>query len=369
MSDRILIATRKGLFTARRGSRGWAITDAALLGDPVSMVLVDAEGAIHAAQALGHFGVKIKRSRDDGRSWEERPVPKYPPKPEDLEDIDPVQKTPIPWDLKTIWSLETGHVNRPGELWCGTIPGGLFKSDDGGDSWRLMESLWLHEDRKRWIGGGADYPGIHSIIIDPRDPDVVRIGVSCGGLWISEDAGSTWDCFGQGLRAEFMPPELAYDTKSQDPHRVVQCTSSPDYLWIQHHNGIFKSNDGGRTCDEVFCETPSSFGFSTVVHPEDPLTAWFVPGVKDEARYPVDGRLVVTKTQDGGESFAMLTTGLPQAHCYDLVYRHALDIDGSGNRLAFGSTTGNLWISENQGNSWEQLSGFLPPVYCVRFAH
>jgi len=368
MPQKIMIATRKGLFTASRSATGWSISDAALLGDPVTAVLVDADGAIHAAQELGHFGVKIKRSLDDGKTWEDRPVPQYPPKPEGLEDLDAAQQTPIPWDLKTIWCLETGHADRAGELWCGTIPGGLFKSADGGDRWQLVDSLWNHPDRRLWLGGGADFPGIHSIIVDPRAPDVVRIGVSCGGLWISENAGLSWDCHGHGMRAEFAPPEHEYNNKIQDPHRVVQCVNAPDHLWIQHHNGIFKSDDGGKSCREISCDTPSSFGFATVVHPDEPSTAWFVPGIKDDARYPTDGRLVVTRTRDGGEHFDVLTNGLPQQHSYDLVYRHGLDIDSTGNCLSFGSTTGNLWISEDQGDRWTQISGFLPPVYCVRFA-
>ncbi len=368
MANKLLVGTRKGVFTAAKSGSSWQITEGSLLGDPVSILLVDDAGAVHAAQQLGHFGVKIKRSTDGGASWQERAVPVYPPKPDDLEDVDPGRRTPIPWDLKSVWSLERGHPSRPGEIWCGTIPGGLFKSEDYGDSWSLVDSLWNHEDRRAWFGGGADYPGIHSVIVDPADPDTVRIGVSCGGIWISEDRGANWSCRGEGMRAAYMPPDQAMNPKIQDPHRVVSCASSPERLWIQHHNGIFKSSDGGQTCEEVFCENPSSFGFAAAVHPEDPEMAWFVPGTKDDARYPVDGRLVVTRTRDGGKTFDTLTNGLPQAHSYDLVYRHGLDIDSSGNCLAFGSTTGNLWISENQGDAWAQISGFLPPIYCVRFA-
>jgi hypothetical protein len=293
-------------------------------------------------------------------------VPRYPPKPEGVEDVDPTRRTPVPWDLKKIWALERSA--RSGELWCGTIPGGLFHSSDGGDSWQLVDALWNHPDRKAWFGGGADYPGIHSVLVDPRDPNVVRIGVSCGGLWSSRDCGKTWECQGQGMRAAFMPPDLAFDPKIQDPHRIVQCRGAPDRLWIQHHNGIFTSTDGGLTCREIEEPRPSGFGFAVAVHPEEPDTAWFVPGVKDEKRFPVDGAVVVARTRDGGETFDVLRRGLPQRHAYDLVYRHGLDIDSQGATLAFGSTTGNLWISEDQGDSWRQLSANLPPIYCVRFA-
>jgi hypothetical protein len=368
MASELWVATRKGLFGLSRKHGGWTIDRSALLGDPVTMVLVDREGAIHAAQNLGHFGVKIKRSIDDGASWEERPAPAYPPKPEEEEDNDPTRGTPVPWDLKTIWALELGAAQRPQELWCGTIPGGLFRSPDGGASWTLVESLWNHPQRKHWFGGGADFPGIHSILIDPRDPNVIRIGVSCAGLWVSEDDGATWNVQGQGMRAAYMPPEQAYEPGVQDPHRIVQCPSAPQRLWIQHHNGIFRSDDAGGSCDEIEDVAPSAFGFAVAVHPKDPDTAWFVPGVKDEARYPVDGALVVTRTRDGGRSFETLRAGLPQQHAYDVVYRHGLDIDASGNTLAFGSTTGNLWLSDDQGDHWQSLSQSLPPIYGVRFA-
>lgn len=367
MADRLLVGTRKGLFTVERSTRGWEIGRASLLGEPVTMVLADRDGKLHAGIEHGHFGVKMKRSEDGGESWQERATPQFPPKPEDEEDLNPVQQTPVPWDVKRIWSLEYGAPERPGELWCGTIPGGLFRSADGGDSWQLVDSLWNHPDRKQWFGGGADYPGIHSIMVDPRAPDTIRFGVSCGGVWASFDGGDSWDCYGEGLRAAYMPPEQAYDPKMQDPHRVVQCATSPDYLWLQHHNGIFRSTDGGKQWQEIESAEPSSFGFAVAVHPEDPDTAWFVPGERDDARYAAGGQMVVSRTRDGGRTFEVLREGLPQQHAYDLVYRHGLDIDETGESLAFGSTTGNLWISDNQGDHWQQLSSSLPPIYCVRF--
>jgi photosystem II stability/assembly factor-like uncharacterized protein len=136
---------------------------------------------------------------------------------------------------------------------------------------------------------------------------------------------------------------------------------------MQHHNGIFLSDDGGQQWRELTEVPPSSFGFAVAVHPADPDTAWFVPATKDERRYPVDARLVVTRTRDGGHSFEVLSRGLPQGPAYDLVYRHALDCSADGERLAFASTTGSLWISEDQGDTWHCVSEHLPPVLCVRF--
>ena len=165
-----------------------------------------------------------------------------------------------------------------------------------------------------------------------------------------------------------MPPAMQFDLLTQDPHRLAQCPAAPDTVWCQHHNGIFLSRDGGESFTEIESAKPSRFGFAVVVHPADADTAWFVPSVKDEFRYPVDHRLVVSRTRDGGRSFEAFGDGLPERDSFDLIYRHALDIDSGGVRLAMGSTTGNLWIGEAAGTRWFQVSGYLPPVNQVLWA-
>jgi hypothetical protein len=368
---RILVGTRKGLFTLGRRRGPWEIEGVAFLGDNVSAAMSDPrDGAIYAALDHGHFGAKLHRSEDHGITWQEIGVPVYPePTPEDLEPPPVPGAKVIPWKLERIWVLEAGGPEEPGRLWCGTLPGGLFRSDDRGSSWSLVESLWRHPRRKEWFGGGADLPGIHSICVDPRDPQRIAVGVSCGGVWATSDGGETWACHGRGMRAEYMPPELSYEPNVQDPHRLVQCRDRPEGMWVQHHNGIFRSADGGASWQEIQDVPLSSFGFAVAVHPENPEIAWFVPGIKDEKRIPVGGKVAVTRTRDGGKSFDVLTTGLPQHHAYDLVYRHALDVDGRGETLVFGSTTGSVWVSEDQGDSWTVVSEHLPPIYCVRFSN
>lgn len=169
------------------------------------------------------------------------------------------------------------------------------------------------------------------------------------------------------MRAEYAPPDMAYDPVAQDPHVMVQCISNPDVLWVQHHNGIFKTTNQGEKWEEITDVRPSVFGFVVTVHPNNPEVAWFVPAQKDEVRVPVEGRVVVTRTRDGGGSFEVLSNGLPQKDAYDLTFRHAMDVGDEGNQLAFGSTTGSLWVSENQGEDWETINEHLPPVYCVRW--
>lgn len=367
MQSRLFVATRKGLFILERTSRGtarWQISGTHFLGDPVTMVLsIPDSGQVFAALDHGHFGVKLHRSDDGGSHWTETNAPEYPPKPDDVEDIDAFSGQPIPWTLKRIWSLAAAGD----KLWCGTLPGGLFQSGDGGEQWELVEALWHHPTRTQWVGGGADWPGIHSILIDPRDSEHVTVGVSVGGVWTTRDGGKSWTGRTDGMWAAYMPPEKIHLPQMQDTHCIVQCPSAPDHLWCQHHNGVFCSTNAGVSWREIKTVQPSVFGFTVAVHPQDANTAWFIPAIKDEQRIPVDGKLVVARTQDGGESFQVLSNGLPQEHAYDLIYRHALDVDSSGDRLAFGSTTGGLWASDNSGESWQEITTRLPPVYCVRF--
>ncbi|MCM2333573.1 MAG: exo-alpha-sialidase [Anaeromyxobacteraceae bacterium] len=358
MSDVLHVATRKGLFQLRRGGAGWAVARVSFLGDPVSAVLEDPRhGLLYAALALGHFGVKLRRSEDGGVTWAEVAAPAFP---EGLAD-GPEAKGP---SVQQVWALAAGG---DGALWAGTIPGALFRSGDRGATWALCRSLWDRPERRGWMGGGYDEPGLHSICTDPRDPGRLACAVSTGGVWVTGDAGTTWACRADGMYAEYMPPDRRHDPNAQDVHRLVRCAGAPEVLWAQHHNGVFRTVDGGRRWTEVTAIRPARFGFAVAVHPRDPDTAWFVPGVKDECRVPVDGALAVARTRDGGRTFDVLRAGLPQAHAYDLVYRHALDVDASGAGLAMGSTTGNLWASDDGGDRWAHLSAHLPPIYQVAF--
>ena len=366
MTGRFFVATRKGLFTVARRGSSWSVDRADFVGDNVTLCHVGRGGRdIYAAFDHGHFGCKLQASRDGGETWKEIGVPTYPEKPEDVEDVNPANRKDVPWTLKLIWAFADGGDD--GELWCGTIPGGLFHSTDAGVTWSIVESLWNDSHRREWFGGGAEFPGIHSVCVDPRNADHVTVGISCGGVWRTEDLGKTWDLRATGMRAEYMPPEQAFEPNIQDPHCIVRSPIDPGVFWCQHHNGIFRSTDDAVTWTEITDVKPSVFGFPVVVHPTDPNTAWFVPALKDEKRIPVDGEFVVTRTRDGGETFDILRGGLPQAHAYDIVLRHALDIDETGDRLAMGTTTGSVFVTENGGEKWECVSAHLPPVYAVRW--
>ena len=357
----LFVATRKGLFAA--DSSGVQVPRSlGFLGDPVSAFLEDRrDGCLYAALNLGHFGAKLHRSEDGGATWTELPAPAFAP---GIAADGEGDKAP---SVSLIWTLAAGGADQPGRLWAGTLPGALFRSDDRGETWRLVDALWNQPSRSEWFGGGYDDPGIHSICVDPRDSRRLVIGISCGGVWRSEDAGESWSLGGKGLAAAYMPPDRVDDPTIQDPHRLAVCAAAPDTVWCQHHCGIFRSDDGGRTFVQIHDVKPSAFGFAVAVHPADPKTAWFVPAVKDECRVPVDGRFVAMRTRDGGASFETLSRGLPEQAAYDLVYRHALDVDAAGETLAMGSTTGALWLGRDGGADWQLLSAHLPPVSQVAF--
>lgn len=361
MAERILVGTRKGLFDLRNKTGQWEIDGVHFLGEPVSQVLHDTrDNTLHAALNLGHFGVKMRRSRDGGKTWEETAVPAYPQQTES-------EKEDKPWALQQVWALEAGGIDQPDLLWAGTIPGGLFTSHDGGDSWELVRSLWDKPERRQWFGGGYDAAGIHSICVDPRNSRHVTIAISCGGIWQTRDGGGSWETRCVGMRADYMPEERAEDPVIQDPHRLVQNRANPDVMWVQHHCGIYRSRDNAASWQRIQVQ-PSSFGFAAATHPNNADVAWFAPAIRDALRIPVDGKFVVTRTRDGGRNFAVIDAGLPPQAAYDLVYRHGLDVDASGTHLAMGSTTGGLWLSHDSGESWHNFSAHLPPIYCVRFA-
>ena len=231
------------------------------LGEPVAVALSDGrDGALYAALNLGHFGVKLHRRDVGGASgsnagWTEIATPAYPVKPDDSAD-------PLEWKNKQIWALAAGGADQPGVRWAGTLPGGLFRSSDRGDSWELVRALWDVPQRGEWFGGGYHVPGIHSISVDPRNSARVLVAVSCGGVWRTEDGGASWVVSSTGMRADYMPPELNENEAVQDPHRVVCSAGSPDVLWCQHPNGIWRSSDGGRRWEETTGVPVSNFGFA-----------------------------------------------------------------------------------------------------------
>ncbi len=362
----LLVATRKGLLAVQGSGAQWAIAAHHFAGDPVTQVMVDPRnGHWYAALRMGHFGAKLRKSQDQGATWQEIAVPAFPSKPTD----GPMAQDPTPWNVELIWSLAAGGTEELGVLWAGCMPAGLFKSEDGGASWSLNRPLWNDPRRLEWMGGGNDYPGMHSVLVDPRDARHITLAISCGGVWQTHDAGASWELTAAGMKADYMPPDSAEQPNTQDPHRLVQCAAQPDVMWVQHHCGIYRTTNGGLQWQAIASPAPSGFGFAVACHPVDPARAWFVPAQSDTHRYAVNGHMVVTRTDDGGQNFTSFDSGLPAAPAYHLVYRHGLDVADDGQTLAMSSTTGGLWVSVDAGEHWHCISRDLPPVAALSWVH
>jgi photosystem II stability/assembly factor-like uncharacterized protein len=359
--DTLLIGTAKGLVVYRRQAGGWQVEQVHFTGMPVALAYADTRhNTWWVGLAHRHWGQKLHYSQDEGRSWQAVPMPRYPE--------GAMIKPGKPATLKKIWCMASAGIDRPEGLWLGTEPGGLFYSADYGQSFSLVESLWNHpsrQDENQWFGAGRDHPFIHSIVVDPRDSAHVYIAVSCAGVFETRDGGQSWAARNQGLIAAYLPNPQA--EVGHDPHLLLACRANPDVLWQQNHCGIFRSADGGQQWDNVAAQGGlPDYGFALAIDHQDPARAWVIPAVSDEVRVAHDLALTVCCTADAGRSWQQLRQGLPQQHCFDIVFRHSFDI--SGPRLAFGTTAGNLFLSEDYGDSWQCLSNYLARVDVVVFA-
>ncbi len=359
-SDRILLSTRKGLIVLNR-SNGWAIERHEFAGVGISCAVVDPRtGVWWVGQKHGHFGPQLLHSHDEGATWHDHVSVSYP--------AATTKADGEPAALTEVFTIQPGLDSQPKRLWMGTLPGGLFRSDDGGETWDFVQSYWDQPHRPEWFGAGTDDPALHSICVDPRDSRVVRVGSSVAGVFETRDDGETWTTITNGMDAEYMPDPSV--NVPQDPHLVRQSPTNPDVLWSQHHCGIYRSGDAGTTWQCVSepegDNRVAHFGFAVAVADDDPDTAWVVPANQDDNRSSVNQAMCVARTNDGGRTWQALRNGLPQTGSFDIVYRHCLAYDR--NSLAFGSTTGNAYVSDDRGDSWACLGTGFPPIYAVNFA-
>jgi len=393
MSDMILLGTRKGTIIFDRINSTWRPRPIAHAGIAVCYAARDSrDGTLWTSLDHGHWGPKLSRSRDGGATWDDisslkypngaRYIVKYLPTPDFNPESPSAQAEYGNATVLKIWNIAFGNSNQPGRLYAGTIPGGLFVSDDGGDSWELNRPLWNHESRggdlfagdatsvNLWNGTPAsiDYgvfePGIHSIIVDPRDSNHMYVAVSTAGVIETVDGGQSWHSRNQGMLNDYMPnPESEW---GHDPHFVTSCPNQPDHLWQQNHCGVFYSNNGANSWKKVSVpDIGVNFGFPIAADANDGRTAWVVPASADSERMAIDGGLFVARTTDGGQTWQTFRSGLPQDNAYDIVLRHGLDV--SDDCLCFGSTTGNVYLSEDRGETWQSLGNNFPPIYSVRF--
>ncbi|MDH3652420.1 MAG: hypothetical protein OEQ53_22205, partial [Saprospiraceae bacterium] len=259
-----------------------------------------------------------------------------------------------------IWSMTSSQKR----IWIGTEPGGLFVSDDRGQNWSLVESLWNHPSRpEHWFGGGRNQAGIHTICVHPDSEDHLYLGISCAGVFETIDAGETWQPKNQGLRADYLPDPFV--EVGHDPHSLAICQSASNVIWQQNHCGVFRTIDEGENWTDVTAgDNYGRYGFALSIDPINPLRAWIIPAESDERRVAKDGNLVVCTTEDGGENWVHFSEGLPQKDCFDIVFRHAFA--RYEDLMAFGTTTGNLFTSRDDGKRWTLVSGHLPPIHVLQ---
>jgi len=356
-NKKILVGTSKGLVVFEKEEIEWKVVDVHFKGMPVTVAYVDERnGNWWVGLAHRHWGQKLQRSSDKGKSWNAIAVPKYP-KTAKLSSGKPAT-------LKKIWCIQHAGLDKPKGIWIGTEPGGLFYSSNG-DDFELVEKLWNHPSRKdenQWFGAGRDYPFIHSIVVDPRNTDHVYIAVSCAGVFETKDGGTSWQPKNKGLIAAYLPnPNVEV---GHDPHRMIACKANPDIIWQQNHCGIFKTLNGGEEWLNVTDKNGlADYGFSLAIDHQNPEVAWTIPAVSDLERIAPDLSLCVCKTEDGGKTWTPKRKGLPQENVFDIVFRHSFDNDKK--IMAFGTTNGNVYISEDHGESWELISGNLARIETV----
>jgi photosystem II stability/assembly factor-like uncharacterized protein len=392
VANQLILGTKKGTLILDAQGGDWVPRPIAHAGMSISYAAKDRrDGTLWAAMDHAHWGPKLSRSKDDGATWQHLSQLAYPKGARFIEQHLPTPGEEPPADapprykdasLLKVWVLAFGTANEPGTMYAGTLPGGLFISRDGGDTWALNRPLWNHESRggdlfvgdakhrNHWGGTpaamayGEFVPGIHSVVVHPTDPKRLWVAVSCAGVLETRDGGDTWHGRNKGMVNDYLPDAEA--EWGHDPHFVTLCPGQPERLWQQNHTGVFTSEDGAATWKRVSQKDVAvHFGFPIAADERDGQTAWVVPAVGDDQRMTPGGGLFVARTTDGGASWQQLRKGLPQTHAYDIVYRHALDVQGD--TVCFGSTTGNVYLSDDRGESWRCLGTNFPPVHSVRF--
>jgi hypothetical protein len=361
MPDRVIlsIGTKKGLFVAEAPPKREGFTLRGPFGSGVAVyaTLADKRGTprLYASSCNAFFGMKVLRSTDLGKTFEEtKSAPTFP------KDDGRA--------LANIWALEAGDGEN--EIWAGVEPAALFHSADGGDSWAMVPGISNHEHARQWHPGAGGLC-MHTVL---RHDDRIHLGISTGGHYLSEDGGDTFSASNQGIGAGFVPdpfPEFG-----QCVHKIAMHPDHPNRLYIQNHGGwsdrpgigVVRSDDHGHTWKQISEGLPSDFGFPVVVHPQKPETIYVVP-LEAQTRTCPDGSPAVWRSENGGDSWSRLASGLPQKETFYTVLRDAMDIDRLDSpALYFGTTTGQLWIGRDGGEQWDCLFSSLPPINTVKVA-
>jgi photosystem II stability/assembly factor-like uncharacterized protein len=361
---RVLVGTRKGAFTlSADGKReqwdvsgpffgGWEMYH--LKGSPVD------PDRIYASQTSGWFGQTIQRSDDGGQTWQ--PVGNnfaYEGVPGTHQWYD---GTPRPWEFKRVWHLEPS-LTDPDTVYAGVEDAALFKTSDGGQSWTELKGLREHGSGPKWQPGAGGMC-LHTILLDPTNPDRMHIAISAAGAFRTDDGGTTWQPVNRGLKSSGIPQEEA--EVGHCVHHIARHPSRPEVLFMQKHWDVMRSDDGAQSWYEVSGNLPSDFGFVIDVHAHEPETIYVVPIKSDGEHYPPDGMLRVYRSRSGGNEWEALCNGLPQANCYVNVLRDAMSVDSLDEcGIYFGTSGGDVYVSPDAGDSWRPIVSNLPAVLSV----
>jgi photosystem II stability/assembly factor-like uncharacterized protein len=354
----LLVGTTKGAFILRSNAQRtrWDVGGPYFHGHNVYSMAFDSRGGRHRiwASTQSYWGTLLRSSDDFGKSW-----------------TNP-QQAPIrfPSDtgvsLKNIWQITLGRPDEPNVLYCGVEPAALFETRDAGESWSLVRGLFDHPHRPRWMPGNGGL-ALHTIVLDPANTQRMYVAVSAGGVYRTEDGGSTWTAQNQGIRVMFMPDK--YPEFGQCVHKIALHPDRPERLFLQNHWGLYRSDNCGDKWTDIANGVPSDFGFSVVMHPRNPDCVYIIPVESDEFRCACDGRLRVYRTRNGGASWEPLARGLPQKGAYETVLRDAMTADSFDPvGLYFGTRSGQLFGSRDEGRTWQKIRDGFPSVLCVRNA-